>query len=59
MKRAVGLLVLGYLFAALVGLGLERAGLSPCGCAPDCWCKRPGLSVFRWVFPRFHRAPAH
>jgi hypothetical protein len=58
MKRAVGFLVVGYLFAALVGHGLERAGLSRCDCASSCWCQRPGLSAFRWAFPRFHRAPA-
>ena len=39
----------------LVALGLERAGAYECACEPDCWCKRPGLNLFRWVFPRFHR----
>jgi hypothetical protein len=28
-----------------------------CDCDPDCWCRRPGLSVFRWVFPRYHHNP--
>ena len=28
-----------------------------CSCYPDCWCKKPGLSLFRWVFPRFHHNP--
>jgi hypothetical protein len=45
----------GYIVVGLVALGLERAGVYECACKPDCWCKRPGLSVFRWVFPRFHR----
>jgi hypothetical protein len=55
MKRALRLLVVGYLIAGLVALALERAGVYQCACDPDCWCKRPGLNVFRWVFPRFHR----
>jgi hypothetical protein len=25
-----------------------------CGCAADCWCQRPVLSTFRWVFPWRH-----
>jgi len=26
-----------------------------CGCSEACWCKRPGLTVFRWVTPgRWH-----
>ncbi len=57
MKRALKLTALGYVLAGLVALGLERAGVYECGCEPDCWCKRPGLNVFRWVFPRFHRLP--
>jgi hypothetical protein len=28
-----------------------------CDCYADCWCKKPGLSIFRWVFPRYHRNP--
>jgi hypothetical protein len=23
-----------------------------CGCHGDCWCKKPGLTLFRWVLPR-------
>lgn len=56
MKRILGLAVGVYLLAALVGLIRERMGLIACGCAEDCWCKRPGLSVFRWVFPRGHKS---
>ena len=26
-------------------------GAVHCGCAADCWCKRPIPSTFRWVFP--------
>jgi hypothetical protein len=36
----------------------EGAGLFSCDCYPDCWCRKPGLSMFRWVFPRFHHNPA-
>ena len=31
--------------------GVERIRLS-CGCEPECWCKRPSLTLFRWVTPR-------
>lgn len=34
---------------------VERMGRIRCGCAVDCWCRRPGLSLFRWVFPWWHR----
>ena len=48
-------LIGGYvLLAALTRLG-EAAGVQSCGCAEDCWCKRPVLSTFRWVFPWRHR----
>jgi len=57
MKRALKLMAVGYVLAGLIALGLERAGVYECGCEPDCWCRRPGLNVFRWVFPRFHRLP--
>ncbi|MBC9822120.1 hypothetical protein [Terrabacter sp. MAHUQ-38] len=56
MKRVLGLAVGLYLAAAVVGLVRERAGLIACGCADDCWCHRPGLRVFRWVFPRGHKS---
>ena len=57
MRR--GLLILGalYLVAAVVGHARERGGAIACGCHEDCWCKRPGLSLFRWVVPRFHVGP--
>ena len=29
-----------------------------CDCYHDCWCRKPGLSLFRWVFPRYHHNPA-
>jgi hypothetical protein len=55
MKRIVVSLAIGYVILALVGRAEEAVGLRSCGCDPDCWCKKPGLSLFRWVFPRFHR----
>ncbi|MBA3338308.1 MAG: hypothetical protein H0T54_00865 [Geodermatophilaceae bacterium] len=55
MKRvAVGVLFL-YLLVAVIGRVLERLGVRSCGCSADCWCKRPGLSTFRWAFPYGHR----
>jgi len=54
MRRALSLIVGAYVMAALIGLALEKTGVRPCGCAPSCWCKRPGLSLFRWVFPWGH-----
>jgi len=51
---AVRLLTLYLLFAA-IGRVLERLGMARCGCSADCWCKRPGLSTFRWAFPYGHR----
>jgi hypothetical protein len=45
--------VLGlYLLFAVVGRFVEGMGAVRCGCAADCWCQRPVLSTFRWVFPR-------
>jgi hypothetical protein len=55
VKRILSSLVVGYVVLALVGRAREAAGLRVCGCDPDCWCRKPGLSLFRWVFPRFHR----
>jgi hypothetical protein len=58
MRRALISLVVGYLVLALVSKAREAAGLLSCDCYPDCWCRKPGLSMFRWVFPRFHHNPA-
>lgn len=57
MKKILLSLVLGYLALALISRAQEAAGRMTCDCDPDCWCRRPGLSVFRWVFPRYHRNP--
>ncbi len=58
MKR----LVLGaaslYLLFAVIGRFVEGMGAVSCECQPDCWCKKPGLSTFRWVFPAGHHFDA-
>lgn len=54
MKRLVLVAVGAYLVSGLIGLALEHSGSSRCFCREDCWCKRPGLGLFRWVFPFRH-----
>ena len=44
-----------YLLFAVIGRFVEGMGAVECGCSAECWCKRPVLSVFRWVFPYAHR----
>ncbi len=55
VKRITGMLVGLYLVAASVGKALEAAGVARCGCSAICWCRKPGLSAFRWVAPAGHR----
>lgn len=55
MRRVLASLALLYLLAALMTRLAEATGMRTCGCAADCWCKKPGLSAFRWVLPRGHR----
>jgi len=57
VKRLLFALAIGYVVLALVSRAKEAAGLLTCSCYPDCWCQKPGLSLFRWVFPRFHHNP--
>nr|MBA2599541.1 hypothetical protein [Actinomycetota bacterium] len=57
MGRILKSLVIGYVVLALVSKAREAAGLISCDCYPDCWFPKPGLSLFRWVFPRFHQNP--
>jgi hypothetical protein len=46
------LLAVGTRAADALGVGGARLR---CGCVETCWCKRPGLTVFRWVMPgRWH-----
>jgi len=44
-----------YLLFAVIGRFVEEMGTVVCGCSPDCWCRKPVLSTFRWVFPYGHR----
>jgi hypothetical protein len=46
-----------YLLFAVIGRFVEGMGAVECGCSDQCWCQRPGLSLFRWVFPAGHRPP--
>jgi hypothetical protein len=49
--RVVGL----YGVVAIASRIAERVGLSSrlrCACTPECWCKRPSLTVFRWTTPK-------
>jgi hypothetical protein len=50
----VGFLAGLYLLFAVIGRFVEGMGAVRCGCASTCWCKRPVLSAFRWVFPWRH-----
>lgn len=52
--RVIKLALAAYVGLALVGKVRERNGDLQCNCNNDCWCKRPGLSLFRWVFPLGH-----
>jgi hypothetical protein len=46
------LLAIGTWAAEALGLGASRLR---CACESSCWCKRPGLALFRWVTPgRLH-----
>jgi hypothetical protein len=46
------LLAVGTRAADALGIGGPRLR---CGCTETCWCKRPDLTIFRWVTPgRWH-----
>ena len=55
MRRAALVLVGVYLLIAAGNRVAEHFGAMRCGCAANCWCRRPALSLFRWVFPWGHR----
>jgi len=55
MRRVLTCAAGSYLFLALVTKVAESMGATRCGCSQECWCKRPGLSTFRWVAPVGHR----
>lgn len=53
MKRIVFGIIGLYLLAAILTSAAEASGLGrTCGCEPDCWCKKSGVSLFRWVTPK-------
>jgi hypothetical protein len=54
VKRIAVVLACGYVFLAVLGHMKERSGTLRCGCTEQWWCKKPGVSLFRWVFPFGH-----
>ena len=52
--RALIAFVATVLVVAAITRVAEAAGLRTCGCADDCWCRRPGLELFRWIVPFGH-----
>ena len=56
MKRAALVLVGCYLLLAVGSRVAEHFGAMRCGCPEECWCRQPGLSLFRWVSPWRHRS---
>jgi hypothetical protein len=54
MRRIVIRMMSLYLLFAVIGRFVEEMGAVECGCKPDCWCRRRGLRIFRWVFPVRH-----
>ena len=55
LKRPLVGLASLYVLFGLIGRFVEGMGAAQCECTSDCWCKRPALSLFRWVFPFGHR----
>ncbi len=55
MRRLFMIGAWAYLGLAAVGHARERSGALTCECRGDCWCKRRGVRLFRWVFPFKHR----
>ena len=55
--RLIGLAGALYVGLAVWGLVRESRGELSCDCEPHCWCKKPGLRLFRWVFPIGHALP--
>lgn len=56
LKRFLQAVALGFVVLGIATRIMERAGVYTCVCAPDCWCKRPALSLFRWVVRRPRRS---
>ena len=55
MRAVVGIIVVALLAAVATRIA-ELAGMRTCGCADDCWCRRPGIGLFRWLVPFGHSA---
>jgi hypothetical protein len=49
------LLLLIGLILGLVAVNARIDATRKCSCQPDCWCQKPGLRHFRWVFPIGHK----
>jgi len=56
-QRALFLVGTCWVGAALIGHAKERRGAITCECQDDCWCKKPGVDLFRWVLPIGHKLP--
>ena len=56
-QRAPFLVGTFWVGAALIGHAKERRGAITCECQDDCWCKKPGVDLFRWVLPIGHKLP--
>ena len=57
MRRIIFIVLRLYVLAAIGTRIAEAAGVwRRCGCTAQCWCKKPGLSLFRWVVPVKHRS---
>lgn len=54
MKRLLLAAASLYVLFAAIGRFVEAMGAVTCECEPGCWCKRPVLRMFRWVFPVGH-----
>lgn len=55
LLRALSVVGAIWVAAALIGLATERLGVIRCDCQDDCWCKKPGIRLFRWVLPFGHK----
>lgn len=54
MRRAALAVVGAHVAVAAGTRAAEALEARCCGCPDRCWCRRPGLSLFRWVFPWHH-----
>lgn len=55
IRRLLQAFAIGYFALAILTRLREWTGAYTCACDDDCWCKTPGLRLFRWVYPRGHR----